>query len=95
MRVPEEASMLQAELDSMLEGIPPIVCFANDWRGDPTSKHHIMGTYAENADVLWVESSGMRRSQLSKATDLRRIWGRLRRSFGGLVREEERLHVSG
>ncbi len=93
LSLPQEASALEEELRAALRDVPPIVCFANDWRGDPTSKHHIMRTFAEHADVLWVESSGMRRPQLSKATDLRRIWGRLRRSAGGLAKEEERLHV--
>ena len=43
-----------------LRGAPPIVCFGNDWDGDPTSKHHIMRLYAKHTPVLWVESSGMR-----------------------------------
>lgn len=89
---PEHRSPAE-QLRRTLSDDTPIVCFANDWRGDPTSKHHIMRSYAEHTDVLWVESSGMRRPQLSKATDLSRIVGRLRRSLGGLVREEERLHV--
>jgi glycosyltransferase involved in cell wall biosynthesis len=71
----------------------PIVCFANDWRGDPTSKHHIMRTYSERTDVVWVESSGMRRPQLTSAGDLHRIGARLRRFAGGLTRESDRLHV--
>ena len=84
---------IRGELHESLSGAPPIVCFANDWRGDPTSKHHIMRAYADRVPVLWVESAGMRRPQLSKATDLHRIWGRLKRSFGGLLREHDRLHV--
>ncbi|HET8654104.1 MAG TPA: glycosyltransferase [Longimicrobiaceae bacterium] len=90
---PEGVSAIEAELAAALRDAPPIVCFANDWRGDPTSKHHIMRSFSRHTDVLWVESSGMRRPQLSKATDLSRIWGRLKRSFGGLIREHERLHV--
>jgi glycosyltransferase involved in cell wall biosynthesis len=84
---------IDRELGENLRQTPPIVCFANDWHGDPTSKHHIMRTYARHVDVLWVESSGMRRPQLSKATDLRRIGARLKRSFGGLRREQDRLNV--
>src|SRR5438067_5702876 len=61
----------------------PIVCFANDLNGDPTSKHHIMRTYAEHTDVLWVEASGMRRPQLTNPLDLQRIAQRLRRSAAG------------
>lgn len=90
---PEGVAAIEVELATALRDAPPIVCFANDWRGDPTSKHHIMRSFARHTDVLWVESSGMRRPQLSKATDLHRIAARLKRSFGGLVREDERLHV--
>ena len=41
-----------------------IVCFANDWNADPTSKHHLMRRFAERNRVLWVEASGMRRPNL-------------------------------
>lgn len=61
----------------------PIVCFANDMNGDPTSKHHVMRTYAQHTDVVWVESSGMRRPQLSNPLDLQRIAMRIRRSAAG------------
>ncbi len=80
-------------LDELLSGGSPIVCFANDWDGDPTSKHHIMRIFAEHTDVVWVQSCGMRRPQLSRTTDLSRIAGRLRRSFGGLRRVHSRLHI--
>ena len=91
--VVEHAADFRQALSDHLAGAPPIVCFANDWRGDPTSKHHIMRTYAEHTDVLWVESAGMRRPQLSSGSDLRRIGARLKRSFGGLRQEQDRLSV--
>jgi glycosyltransferase involved in cell wall biosynthesis len=72
----------------------PVVCFANDWNGDPTSKHHIMRGYAEHTDVLWVESSVSRRPSIAKVNDLRRIGARLKRAAGGLRREAGRLHVA-
>jgi glycosyltransferase involved in cell wall biosynthesis len=50
-----------------------IICFANDWTADPTSKHHLMRRVAETNRVLWVESAGMRAPQLSRQGDLRRI----------------------
>nr|MCU0636065.1 glycosyltransferase [Gemmatimonadaceae bacterium] len=50
-----------------------IVCFANDWTMDPTSKHHLLKRFAEHNRVLWVEASGMRRPNLTSASDLRRI----------------------
>jgi glycosyltransferase involved in cell wall biosynthesis len=82
-----------AQIQAMCAAAGPIVCFANDWRGDPTSKHHVMRTYAAHTDVLWVESAGMRRPQLTSGHDLGRIWKKLRTATGGLRREEERLHV--
>lgn len=71
----------------------PIVCFANDWNGDPTSKHHIMRRFAQETAVLWVESSGMRVPQLGSGHDLRRIAGRLKSAAGGLRPGAEGLHV--
>jgi len=81
-------------LEGTFGGGPPIVCFANDYRGDPTSKHHIMRILAGHTDVLWVESAGMRRPKLWNPLDLRRIAARLRRSAAGVRRDgTDRLHV--
>ena len=57
-----------------------ILCFANDWTADPTSKHHIMRRFARTSRVLWVEAAGMRRPRLGSGKDLSRI-GRKLRSF--------------
>lgn len=73
---PGAGATLQRSLARELEG-QRIVCFANDWSGDPTSKHHIMRTLAGYTDVLWVESSGMRRPDVSVA-DLKRIVQKLK-----------------
>ncbi|MEX2156225.1 MAG: glycosyltransferase [Gemmatimonadales bacterium] len=89
-----EASLDEREIARTFAGGPPIVCFANDYRGDPTSKHHIMRLLAAHTDVLWVESAGMRRPKLSNPLDLRRIVARVRRSAAGVRREgTDRLHV--
>jgi glycosyltransferase involved in cell wall biosynthesis len=81
--VESEQAAQRAEVRRGLRGHSPIVCFANDWRGDPTSKHHIMRIFSEAADVFWVESSGMRRPKLTNPLDAKRAVARLRRSFGG------------
>lgn len=82
------------EVHATFAGGPPIVTFANDYRGDPTSKHHIMRRLAEHTDVLWVEAAGMRRPKLRSPLDLRRILARLRRASQGVQRDgHERLHV--
>ena len=49
-----------------------IVCFANDWSGDPLSKKHVMTRLAKNNRVLWVNSLGNRAPRAS-ARDMKRI----------------------
>ena len=56
----------------MLRGAD-IVCFANDWNTDPTSKHHLLKRFSEHNRVLWIEAAGMRRPDLTSASDLGRI----------------------
>lgn len=47
-----------------------IVCFANDWDGDPLSKKHIMRRLAQRGSrVLWVNSLGNRKPKLADAKD--------------------------
>src|SRR5215467_8707732 len=47
-----------------------IICFANDWDGDPLSKKHIMRRLARRgARVLWVNSLGNRAPRLGDAKD--------------------------
>ena len=76
----------------MLEGVS-ILCFANDWGGDPTSKTHIMRRLATKNRVLWVNSVGMRRPTASRR-DIRRIVAKVRRSLGGCVEVEPNLFVA-
>jgi glycosyltransferase involved in cell wall biosynthesis len=49
-----------------------IVCFSNDWDGDPLSKMHAMKILARDNRVLWVNSIGNRRPTAS-AHDLKRM----------------------
>ncbi len=56
----------------MLHGAD-ILCFANDWKTDPTSKHHLLGRFAEQNRVLWIEAAGMRRPSLTSGADLSRM----------------------
>jgi glycosyltransferase involved in cell wall biosynthesis len=76
------AADLEARLADLTAGMPPVVCFANDWNGDPTSKHHIMRTLGRHLPVVWVEAAGMRRPDLGSLGDLRRITTRLARAAG-------------
>ena len=44
-----------------------IICFAQDWTGDPLSKTHIMRILARENRVLWINSIGLRAPSVSKA----------------------------
>jgi glycosyltransferase involved in cell wall biosynthesis len=55
----------------MIEG-KDIILFANDWGGDPLSKHQIALRLAKKNRVLWVNSMGNRNPTVS-AHDLRRV----------------------
>lgn len=78
---PIELVEAERQLAAALEGLPTIVCFANDWGGDPTSKQHVMRIFAGHADILWVESSGMRIPRLTSGHDVRRIAQRVRKAL--------------
>jgi hypothetical protein len=72
----------------------PIVCFAHDFEGDPTSKTHIMRLLARaGSRVLWVNSIGLRRPQASRG-DARRIFDKVRRSVRGCREVEPNLFVT-
>src|SRR5262245_43174766 len=75
----------------MIEG-RSIICFAHDWKGDPTSKTHIMRILSEKNRILWVNSIGMRRPAAS-SRDFLRLLKKLRRSLHGCQRVHENLHV--
>ncbi len=55
----------------MIEG-HNIICFSNDWDGDPLSKKHIMLRLSEKNRILWVNSIGNRNPSASVG-DLKRI----------------------
>jgi glycosyltransferase involved in cell wall biosynthesis len=55
----------------MIEG-QDIICFCNDWDGDPLSKKHIMSRFAKRNRVLWVNSVGVRKPTAS-VYDFKRI----------------------
>ncbi|OQX09710.1 MAG: hypothetical protein BWK76_21840 [Desulfobulbaceae bacterium A2] len=69
-----------------------ILCFANDWHNDPTSKHQIMKLLARQNKVLWINSIAMRMPSVS-SSDLQRIVGKLRNWLKGLERINANLFV--
>lgn len=75
--------------------MPPdfdIVCFSNDWGGDPLSKTHLMRLATRNHRVLWVESLGNRAPRAS-GRDLARIGRRLAKVTAGVREVEPNLFV--
>ncbi len=65
----------------MIEG-QDIICFCNDWDGDPLSKKQIVTRLARRNRVLWVNSTGTRNPTVS-AHDFRRALKKLREFFHG------------
>ena len=68
-----------------------IICFANDWESDPTSKHQVMKVLSERNRILWVDSISMRRPALT-GSDLSRINKKVRGWFRGLRKVKENLY---
>ena len=66
-----------------------IICFANDWESDPTSKHQIMRILSRSNQILWVNSIGMRRPSISRS-DVSRIWTKLTGCAQGLKRVNQK-----
>jgi len=71
-----------------------IVCFSNDWDGDPLSKMHLMRLAARDNRVLWVNALG-NRSPRASASDLRRALKKLVEAVQGVVEVERNIHVLG
>ena len=75
----------------MIEG-NDIICFANDWDGDPLSKKHIALRLARKNRVLWVNSTG-NRNPTASVRDARRAWTKLRQFFRGCRPVAENIFV--
>lgn len=59
-----------------------IICFCNDWDGDPLSKKQIVTRLARHNRILWVNSTGTRNPTIS-AHDFRRALKKLREFLRG------------
>ena len=69
-----------------------IVCFSNDWGGDPLSKTHLMRLLAQDNRILWVNSLGNRAPKAS-AHDARRMLRKAGKALRGVQELERNLHV--
>lgn len=75
----------------MIQGYD-IICFSNDWDGDPLSKKHIMQRLARRNRVLWVNSIG-NRNPTASARDLKRVIKKLWDFGSGCRQVGENLYV--
>ncbi len=69
-----------------------IVCFSNDWDGDPLSKMHAMRILARENRVLWINSIGNRRPSAT-ARDARRMLKKLSGAMQGLQQRHPNIWV--
>jgi glycosyltransferase involved in cell wall biosynthesis len=65
----------------MIEG-NDIICFCNDWDGDPLSKKQIVTRLAKRNRILWVNSTG-NRNPTASVHDMRRAWKKVRQFCRG------------
>jgi len=75
----------------MIEG-HNIICFSNDWDGDPLSKKHIMLRLARKNRILWVNSIGNRNPSAS-VRDLKRVLKKIQAFGGGCRQVAENIHT--
>jgi len=69
-----------------------IICFSNDWDGDPLSKKHIALRLARKNRVLWVNSTG-NRNPTASVRDFRRVIKKLRQYCSGCRCVEKNIYV--
>jgi glycosyltransferase involved in cell wall biosynthesis len=69
-----------------------IICLANNYFFDPTSKHHVMRELAKSNHVLWINWHASRRPSLNRR-DMGSIVEKLKQFKNGLVKVQDRLWV--
>jgi glycosyltransferase involved in cell wall biosynthesis len=69
-----------------------IICFCNDWAGDPLSKKQIVTRLAKHNRILWVNSTG-NRNPTASAHDFQRAWKKLKEFGQGCRQVAENIHV--
>jgi glycosyltransferase involved in cell wall biosynthesis len=69
-----------------------IVCFSNDWNGDPLSKMHLMRLLARDNRILWVNSIGYRMPGAT-AADAKRLVKKLLAAAKPIREVERNIHL--
>jgi len=86
----DEVAALSAD-KTLLKG-RDILCFSNDWSGDPLSKTHLMRLLARDNRVLWINSIGYRAPTVSKA-DVSRAFNKLAAAASPMSEPEKNIFV--
>lgn len=72
---------------------PRIIAFTKDWNDVPTCTTHILREMGKTIPLLWINSIGMRRPQLSSGRDWNRVVRKLADSLRPAELKENRLRV--
>lgn len=83
-----------AKSSSEEEGRSSFIVFSDDWGEHPSSSQHMFRHIAQEHDVLWVNTIGMRGPELSWV-DARKAWRKLGRMFRTNARSGEPNSKSG
>lgn len=70
-----------------------IICFANDYDGDPTSKHQVMNVLGRQNRIFWINSIAMRSPNIKSKGDLQRIKSKIRKFFCGVEERRPNFYV--
>ena len=70
-----------------------IICFAKDWREDPTSNNHVMKLLARDNRVLWINSIATRTPSMTSGRDVTKMVSKLGRFVRGLDQVQDNLWV--
>lgn len=68
-----------------------IVCFAKEWKEDPTSCNHVLKELARHNRVLWVNSISTRAPNLASGRDLAKIFRKLWAFLSGFFRGAQQM----
>ncbi|MCP4632288.1 MAG: glycosyltransferase [candidate division Zixibacteria bacterium] len=69
----------------------PIICYAEDWNRLPSSTQHLIRGLSKTHKVLWVDSLGLRTPSVGSGGDLKRIIGKVKKFFKGIVEVEPNI----
>ena len=91
MTISGEIEIINAAASNELRG-RDILCFANDWSGDPLSKTHLMRVFAKDNRILWINAIANRMPTTSPK-DVSRIYKKLKAFTEPIHKVEHNIFV--